>query len=140
MEELAPILVMGILWLFIGLPIMAAKKNTANKTQHAAGKKASRPPAADPEPSAPVQEGPPERGPLQPGITLTAHDDSVYQGSLNAVTGEGYDPCHEEQLSPLNAAELSDNPPVQGEPGLTLSWTGSDIVRGFVMSEILNRK
>ena len=40
---------------------------------------------------------------MQPTIKVTEHDDSVYQGSLYAETGEGYDPCHDEQLSSLSA-------------------------------------
>ena len=78
---------------------------------------------------------------LQPSITFTEHDDSVYQGSLNAVTGEGFDPCHDEQLSSLSSAERETvSAPGEEAPGLQLGWTGSDVVRGFVMSEILNRR
>ena len=77
---------------------------------------------------------------MQPTVSVTEHDDSVYQGSMNAVTGEGYDPCHDEQLAPLSHAETAVPAAQAAEPGLQLSWTGSDIVRGFVMGEILNRK
>ena len=76
---------------------------------------------------------------MQPTISVSEHDDSVYQGSMNANTGEGYDPCHEEQLAPLSAAEAME-PVTETAPGLQLSWTGSDIVNGIVMSEILKRK
>ena len=77
---------------------------------------------------------------LQPSITVTEHDDSVYQGSMFAETGEGYDPCHDEQLAPLTAAESTIVAETPAEPGLQLSWAGSDVVRGIVMSEILTRK
>jgi len=77
---------------------------------------------------------------MQPTITVTDHDDSVYQGSMNADTGEGYDPCHDEQLAPLTLAETAVPAAEAPESGLQLGWTGSDIVRGFVMSEILKRK
>ena len=77
---------------------------------------------------------------MQPTITVTEHDDSIYSGSMNANTGEGYDPCHDEQLAPLSAAEAAEPVTETAGPGLQLSWTGSDIVNGIVMSEILKRK
>ena len=81
-----------------------------------------------------------DRPRMTPSITLTEHDDSIYQGSMNAVTGEGYDPCHDEQLAPLTAAESAFTAPAETVPGLRLSWNGNEVVRGLVMSEILNRK
>ena len=137
-----PILILLIIWIFIGLPLaklnQAAKKQQAAKHARSAGK-ASRPAAAGPagqaepaEPSAPRV--------LEPSIRFSEHDDSVYRGSLNAVTGEGYDPCHDEQLAPLTSAETVTPPAEETVPGLQLSWTGSDVVRGLVMSEVLNRK
>ncbi len=144
--DFPPILVLAIVWLLIGLPL--SKLNKAAKKQQAAksgtakqAKRASKTPQKEvkgtdaytaPEPARPTV--------LQPSITFTEHDDSVYQGSLNAVTGEGYDPCHDEQLAPLTLAETAAPAVEAAQPGLQLSWTGSDIVRGFVMSEILTRK
>ena len=84
---------------------------------------------------------PEKRRVLQPSVSVTGHDDSVYQGSLNAETGEGYDPCHEEQMSGMT--ELEQIMPVAEEApegGLQLSFSGNEVVRGFVMSEILTRK
>ena len=150
--EFPPILVLAIVWLLIGLPLSklskAAKKQTA-KTQQAGAPRPSKPiksvqkPAAPkPQPAAaPVSEYEPvPRTVLQPTISFTEHDDSVYQGSMNADTGEGYDPCHDEQLAPLSAAESAVPAVETAQPGLQLSWTGSDVVRGIVMSEILNRR
>ena len=77
---------------------------------------------------------------MQPTITVTEHDDSTYQGSMSADTGEGYDPCHDEQLAPLTLAETAVPAAETAEGGLQLNWTGNEIVRGFVMSEILKRK
>lgn len=146
--DFPPILILGLIWLLIGLPL--SKLNKAAKQQQQASKTA-RPSGAKPQaaPEVKTQNQPAGTGTvpeparptvLQSTITFTEHDDSVYQGSLNAVTGEGYDPCHEEQLTPLTLAETA-VPAVEAvEPGLQLSWTGSEIVRGFVMSEILNRK
>ena len=71
---------------------------------------------------------------------MTEHDDSVYQGSLNAVTGEGYDPCHEEQMEPLTVLRDEVPAPAEPVPGLRLSFGGDEVIRGLVMSEILKRK
>ena len=125
----------------------AGKLNKAAKQQQrqqAAG--AAKPQAA--KASQPKQQKQPAPAPepfvrdtvLRPSITVTEHDDSVYQGSMNAETGEGYDPCHDEQLAPLSAAETAIPAVETAEPGLRLSWNGSEVVRGFVMSEILKRK
>ena len=79
---------------------------------------------------------------LTPAVSPAGHDDSVYQGSLNAVTGEGYDPCHEEQMSSLELVcqPEKEQPALKTSPGLPLGWTANDMMRGIVMSEILNRK
>ena len=147
--DFPPILILVILWLVIGLPL--SKLNKAAKQQQAA--RSAKPGTARPKqqvpaaesrqtaaaPAAPAQ---PERPTvMQPTITITEHDDSVYQGSLYAETGEGYDPCHDGQLSALSALEREPvSAPAAETPGLQLGWTGNDIVRGFVMSEILTRK
>ena len=142
MEEFSPLLIMGILWLFIGLPIMkisqAAKKNAAKNPQNPPKKPVQQqaPKAQTMSQAAPDEE---RFGRLQPSISVTGHDDSIYQGSLNAVTGEGFDPCHEEQLASLNAEPLEEAP-VSGTPGFRLNWSGDEIVKGLVMSEILKRK
>ena len=142
--EFQPILVLAVIWLLVGLPLMKLGKSA--KQQQAA--KNAKPGAAKPGAKAPQSPEGCSRtaepaGPtvLQPTITFTEHDDSVYQGSLNAVTGEGFDPCHDEQLSSLSSAERETvSAPGEEAPGLQLGWTGSDVVRGFVMSEILTRR
>ena len=57
-------------------------------------------------------------------------------GSLGAVTTEGKDPCHEEQLTIVR-------PPVEEEAspagGLSFDWSGDSLVKAFVMQEVLNR-
>ena len=145
--DFPPILILALFWLLIGLPLSklnkAAKKQQAQRPARPAPQKPEAKPAAQ-------SQGKPETtyvAPefvrptvLQPSITFTEHDDSVYQGSMNAETGEGNDPCHNEQLASLTLAETAVPAAEAAEPGLQLSWTGSEIVRGFVMSEILNRK
>ncbi len=147
--EFPPILVLAIVWLLIGLPL--SKLGKAKQQQQQAAKTARPGQAAKSAGKAPKQQKQPENSTyvvheparptvLQPTITFTEHDDSVYQGSMNADTGEGYDPCHDEQLAPLSAAESAVPAVETAQPGLQLSWTGSDVVRGIVMSEILNRR
>ena len=146
--DFPPILILAIVWLLIGLPLSKLSKAAQKKQQAASGtakpgtaKSGATAPQNKPKADPATYTSPEPARPtvLQPSITFTEHDDSVYQGSLNAVTGEGYDPCHDEQLTPLTLAETAAPAGETAEPGLQLSWTGSEIVRGFVMSEILNR-
>lgn len=60
-----------------------------------------------------------------------------YEGSLHAESTEGIDPCHEEQLSERPVPQLA---PVPVEtPGIRLEWTGENMVRAFIMQEVLQR-
>ncbi len=138
-----PILILAIIWLLIAPILSAAKKQQAKNAKTGAAKQSgARAPKKQPETGNSTHVTPEPARPtvMQPSITFTEHDDSVYQGSMNAVTGEGYDPCHDEQLAPLTAAESTIVAETPAEPGLQLSWAGSDVVRGIVMSEILTRK
>lgn len=145
--DFQPLLILAVIWLLIGLPLSklsrVAKQQQAKNAkpgvakQKQAGAKA---PEQKPENSTYVAPEPVRPSVLQPTITFTEHDDSVYQGSMNAITGEGYDPCHDEQLAPLTRAETAPVAAAEAAPGLQLSFTGSEVVRGFVMSEILTRK
>ena len=113
-----------------------------------AAKKAQKPPKTSAAPReeaapAPVKEAalPPEPRILRPTVRVTEHDDTIYQGSMNAETGEGFDPCHEEQLAPLTLVETLPAEPPQAAPSPILPrFTGGEIARGFVMAEILNRR
>ena len=145
--EFSPILIIALVWLLIGLPLSKMKQQTAKGRTSPPGAK---PGTARSDPKAPaetpVSAGSPMSRPeparptiLAPSISVTEHDDSVYQGSMYAVTGEGSDPCHDEMLS-APAPSYMPAPAETAEPGLQLSWTGSEIVRGFVMGEILNRR
>ena len=143
--QIPGILIVAILWLVIGLPLskisQQAKKNAAkNATQNKAQSNAQQPAAEPAKPAAPARESLARESRLTPSISVTEHDDSVYQCSMYAETGEGYDPCHDEQLAPLTRAEAAVPAAEAAAPGLQLSWTGSEVVRGIVMSEILKRK
>lgn len=141
MEEFYPMIIVAILWLCIGLPISKAAQA---KKRASAGRPAAAPPGQAPAQAnaqAPVREPARQETRMMPTVSVTQNDDSIYQGSLNAFTGEGYDPCHEEDLVKLNRAEASAPAhPAADKHSLPFGWTGNDIVRGIVVSEILNRK
>ena len=135
-ESFLPLVALFLIYSVIAVLGRAAKKSTA------AQKSPPRPtaaPAAGPAGEGPQAAAEPRIREIQPTVSVHERDDSVYRGSLNAVTGEGFDPCHDEQLAPLTRSESVEHVPVT-TPGLTLNWTGSDIVRGIVVSEILKRK
>ena len=131
----APLLALVGIYFIFAVVAKAAKKTASVQ------KKASGTPAASaPESPGPQSAAEPQLREMQPTVRIHNHDDSIYQGSMNAVTGEGYDPCHDEQLAPLTQAETAVPAAAEGTPGLQLSFTGSEVVRGFVMSEILTRR
>lgn len=144
-------LVVALIWLLIGLPLSKLSKKAQQNAKQASPNPARPAPKMQQARPDKAQEASPLSQPapaadfarptvMQPTITVNEHDDSVYQGSMFAETGEGYDPCHDEQLAPLTMAETAVPADEAAVPGLQLSWTGSDVVRGLVMSEILNRK
>ena len=141
--QIMPILMLLFIWLIIGLPLTVAKKAAEQQKKNAPQKAQKKPETEQPRKVPAKKPDPAERlTTLTPSISVTGHDDSVYRGSLNAVTGEGYDPCHDEQMAGLDRAKQSSPPPRAAQPqaGLPFGWTGSDMVRGIVMSEILKRK
>ena len=139
--EFPPILILVIIWLLIAPILSAAKKQQAKNAKPGAAKQSgAKAPNQQPETNSTYVAHEARPTVMQPSITFTEHDDSVYQGSMNAVTGEGYDPCHDEQLAPLTQAETAPVPAAEAAPGLQLSFTGNEVVRGFVMSEILTRR
>ena len=65
--------------------------------------------------------------------------ETPYIGSLGVGSMEGLDPCHSDPQpawTETRSGEEAPEPPSFQPAG----WTGSDIVRGFVFSEILRRK
>ena len=150
MDEFGPLLIVILIWVFVGLPAAMAKKVKEQKTAEKLSRGVRPRPdirtggksvtvSAEPVTQPEAFSEPAPR--LQPTVYVTPRDDSIYQGSLNAETGEGFDPCHDEDLERLNAVEAAPAvQPVSDVPALPFGWTGSDIVRGMVMSEILKRK
>ena len=93
------------------------------------------------EPAMPEQ---PVRAPMVPTLRESSFagrtEPGEYLGSLGGESPEGVDPCHDEQMVSMTAAREAPRQDTGETKGLTLSWTGEDIVRGFVMGEILNRR
>lgn len=56
-------------------------------------------------------------------------------GSLGAVSNEGKDPCHAEQLTALRNVHDEE----EETPALTLDWTGESLVKSFIMQEVFTR-
>ena len=143
MDEFAPLLLILICWVIIGIPAAAARKIAAQKKQAARFPARNAQQTADPPAAAQPAAQPPERlTAMVPAVYEPDHDDSVFTGSLGPVESEGYDPCHEEQLQDMELVcePGKETPAPQARSGLALGWTGNDIVKGIVMSEILKRK
>ena len=144
MDEFAPLLLVLIFWVIIGIPAAAAKKTAAQKKQAAARFPARNAQESADQPAAPQQPSKPAERltTLVPAVYEPDHDDSVFTGSLGPVETEGFDPCHENQLQDMEIVcePGKETPAPQVRSGLALGWTGNDIVKGIVMSEILNRK
>lgn len=91
-----------------------------------------------------LREEPAERHVMQPTISVTPHTDDMFEGSMYMESLEGEDPCHDHELQPeVKPCEVSplaeSAQPAPAAGGLRLNWTGDDMVRAFVMSEILTR-
>ena len=141
MENSAPLLLLLFFWIVIGIPLSVAKKAAKQKKPaRPAAQKTG--PEKDRPAAAPKQTAPERLTTLTPTLYEPDHDDSVFTGSLGPVMSEGYDPCHEEQLSGMEPVcqPGRETPAPKEVSALPFGWTGSDIVRGIVMSEILNRK
>ncbi len=142
MERLIPLVFVLFLYLIIGLS--RAKKAGQRQTPPRPGTdaRAPQPPAAGQKPVAEQRPaGPAPSGPSPVSELRPEHEEGTGWGSLDVETGEGEDPCHEEQLAgmaSLQAAESAAANPAElpAQPLLT----GNDLVRGFIIGEILRRK
>ena len=75
---------------------------------------------------------------LKPTIYGTTR--KPYTGSLGANTGEGFDPCHEDQADFMTVLETEDVSSEGSAPALAFNWTGPEIQKAVVMQEILRRR
>ncbi len=150
MEGFAPLIVLLIVWSLIIPPLTAAKKKAAQnqqKRQSQAFREAGENIPAQAPKQAPAPVRPTPAPPLQARTALqtspmTSRLKDPYQGSLGEESTEGLDPCHDEQLAGLDLAESAEQTtdPAAVKPGLSLSWSSNDVVKGFVYGEILNRR
>lgn len=59
-------------------------------------------------------------------------------GSMEFVSTEGVDPCHDDDL-PSRLSPRPGFPMMREQPGLTLEWTGDALVKSVIMQEVLTR-
>lgn len=59
-------------------------------------------------------------------------------GSMDFISTEGYDPCHDDEL-PDRSVPRPGVPMMEERPGLALEWTGDALVRSVIMQEVLTR-
>ncbi len=147
MEELFPLLIVFIG--AIGSIVSAASKSKNSKAATARHQSdlANRLRTVQAQQEAASQ---PLRTPVQPQVVASApamapqvhthyqpdcdtHD--APSGSLSVTSTEGKDPCHEAQLTHARSFQE----PAQEEPGMTFDWSGENMVKAFVMQEVLTR-
>ena len=148
MEEMIP----ALIFIVIGVisSIAKAQKNQhkkdameyykaaeANRVQEAQAKATA---AAKPlmSPVHPLVSSAASTGVAQPQVhTHLAPDCETHDktGSLNFVSSEGKDPCHEDQLThPRTDPELA-----AATSGISFDWSGETLVKAFIMQEVLTR-
>ena len=77
-----------------------------------------------------------------PALAPTVHphiqpdcDTHDVPGSLGVTSMEGKDPCHEDELT----LERTVATPAKPEGGLQHEWSGENMVKAFIMQEVLTR-
>ena len=132
--------ILGFVIVIIGL--IASAASSAKKKQ---AKSTTFPPVTKPQVSAPASAPAsmssmlPQAAPIQPTVHTHVQPDCDTHdvpGSLGVRSMEGKDPCHDGQLKPRQpqAAEAAG-----AAPGIALEWTGENLVKAFVMQEVLTR-
>ncbi len=169
MSDIAPLLLVLLCWFFFGSRISKFRKAGKGAAAGTGLPKSGAPKAesanpVSPSSSAPVSESPvrspvmpsvsspvqgaPVRSPMTPSVSAPAFSEGTSgwerdnpSGSLGEDTLEGIDPCHEDQSREMDLLRTGSGQSAPGSAqGLTLSWAGNDVVRGFVYGEILNQK
>lgn len=92
-----------------------------------------------------VEDMMPSRPASQPVVAPKVHthlsmdcDQDDPSGSMDFVSTEGVDPCHDDEL-PGRSIPRSGVPVMQEQPGLALEWTSDALVRSVIMQEVLTR-
>ena len=76
--------------------------------------------------------------PAQPAVHVHLAPDCLTHdapGSTGMISDEGKDPCHEDELT----LERTVATPAKPEGGLQLEWSGENMVKAFIMQEVLTR-
>lgn len=124
----------------------ARRQRIAKAARHSSSPVKAKPAANQPHPYAPAQPTvmPPMSFSDVPGqvIAPTVHphvqpDCATHDapGSLGVTSLEGKDPCHAEQLKAVRTVQA----PAPEQPALTFDWSGENMVKAFVMQEVLTR-
>lgn len=154
---------MDLIWLIIIISIISKvmkadkkKKEAAQQARRAADQAfepihapAAKPAAPKPAP-APAQTMMPLRPePVKPLRTemqprVHAHlapncEEHDKPGSLQVTSTEGKDACHEGQLPPADMPRPEAAYPQHESSGIQLDWSGENMVKAFVMQEVLTR-
>lgn len=98
---------------------------------------------------APAPQAAQQRQELRPTVSVTPHTEETFLGSLGEDSLEGVDPCHEDELAPAEypchaspdaMSGAAARPRAAAQPSkLNLHWSGDEMLRAVVMSEILTR-
>lgn len=130
--------VIVIIGLIASIASSAKKKQTKSTTFPPVSKSQESAPASAP---ASMSSMLPQVTPMQPTVhTHTTPDCPTHDtpGSLGVKSAEGKDPCHEEQLAaqPVNQPAA---PIANAAPAISFDWSSENMVKAFVMQEVLTR-
>ena len=83
---------------------------------------------------------PTEKGRRMQTVAVSELKDGFYQGY--SFGDEGLDPCHDDMLEDPGLPDCDDDHMPGGEaaPAFSLRLSGSELLNGIIMSEVLNRK
>ena len=148
-------MIWAVIIVVASIAISSAKKKAKERQRHFQPMTVSAAPQAPaPQPAAPKAAAPApaemlppllKAEPVKPATmqpTIHAHAAALdckthdAPGSLGMASMEGRDLCHEEQMNDLVRSSFA---PVTEKPGLTLDWSGENMVKAFIMQEVLTR-
>ena len=123
--------------------------NAQQRVRQQRAQKAPQPRAVMPASPAPAPQAAQQRQELRPTVSVTPHTEETFLGSLGEDSLEGVDPCHEDELAPADypcqaspdaMSGAAARPRAAAQPSkLNLHWSGDEMLRAVVMSEILTR-
>ena len=139
----------SVIWaVFIVIAIVSSVKKKGQKRQSAVPPLTAQPintnarPVTQ-QPLQPMAAQPPKPAPTVAAPRVHTHlapdcDRDEPSGSMDFVSTEGVDPCHDDALPDRHEPRPIDAV-AQEKPGLTLNWTGDALVRSVIMQEVLTR-